>query len=210
MANVIAPKGFVPVRHLNGSPWNGQTQAFAVLAADGTAMFVGDMVQLEGTSGAAGLTTFGMDLEGVASVETATPGTAGQDNVGVVVGFSPDPNNLMLKHRAASTARIAYVVTDPTVVYEIQEDADTTPYDKDAIGLAVTFVATAGNTTTGVSKFVLDSSETSNTATFPLKLIGLSKKVGNAFNTGGSLVDPATFDVIMNTGAYMPNIAGVA
>ncbi len=209
MANLVAPKGFVPVRHLNGSPWNGQVQAFLVLAADGTAMFVGDMVQLEGTSGPAGLVVGGLDCEGMMSVETATPGTAGQDNIGVVVGFSVDPTNLMQKHRAASTNRIAYVVVDPTVVYEIQEDADTTPITAAEIGLAYTFVATAGNTTTGISKFALDSSETSNTATFPLKLLGLSKKVGNAFNTGGSLVDPATFDVVMNTGWFMPNIAGV-
>lgn len=209
MANVIAPKGFVPVRHLNGSPWNGQTVPFLMLAADGTACFIGDMVQLEGTSGPAGLVVGGYDAEGMMSVERATPGTAGQDNVGVVVGFSVDPTNLMAKHRLASTNRIAHVVVDPTVVYEIQEDADTTPITATEIGLAYTFVATAGSATTGVSAFVLDSSEQSNTATFPLKLLGLSKKVGNAFNTGGSLVDPATFDVVMNTGWFMPNIAGV-
>lgn len=209
MANVMAPKGFVPVRHLNGSPWNGATVDMLCLAADGTAIFVGDAVQLEGTSGPAGLIVAGQDCEGMMSIEVATPGTAGQDIVGVVVGFSPDPNNLMLKHRAASTNRIAHVCVDPTVVYEIQEDADTTPLTATEIGLVMTFTTTAGNTTTGVSKMALDSSEQSNTATFPLKLLGLSKKVGNAFNTAGAGSDAATFDVVFNTGWFMPNVAGV-
>lgn len=209
MANVSAPKGLVPVRHLNGSPWNGATVPMVCLAADGTAMFIGDLVQLEGTSGAAGLVVGGYDCEGMMSIETATPGTAGQDIVGVVVGFSPDPTNLMNKHRLASTNRVAHVVVDPTVVFEIQEDAVGSVLSATEIGLAMTFTTTAGNTTTGVSAMALDSSEQSNTATFPLKLLGLSKKVGNAFNTAGAGSDPATFDVVLNTGWFMPNIAGV-
>ncbi len=209
MANASRPRGFVPVRHLSGAPWNGQTQDFLVLAADGTAIYIGDLVQLEGTSGPAGLVVAGQDCEGMMSVERATPGTAGQDLIGVVVGFSPDPTNLMNKHRVASTNRIAHVVVDPTVVYEIQEDADTTPITATEIGLAYTFTTTAGSATTGLSGMELDSSEQSNTATFPLKLLGLSKRVGNAFNTGGSGVDKGTFDVCLNTGYFMPNIAGV-
>jgi hypothetical protein len=209
MANVSAPKGFVPVRHLNGSAWNGAVVPYLVLAADGTAIFKGDLVQLEGTAGPAGLVVAGYDCEGMMSVEQATPGTAGQDLIGVVVGFAPDPTNLMNKHRAASTNRVAYVVVDPTVVYEIQEDAVGSALSATEIGLAMTFTTTAGSATTGVSAMALDSSEQSNTATFPLKLIGLSKKVGNAFNTAGAGSDPATFDVVLNTGFFMPNIAGV-
>ncbi len=208
-SNVAAPKGFVPVRHLDGSPWNGQTQTFLVDSGDGTAMFIGDAVKLAGASGIAGQVVGGVDVEGIATINVASTGTAGQSTVGVVVGFSVDPTNLMQKHRLANTSRLAYVVTDTTVVYQIQEDADTTPIAGTSIGLAFTYVGTAGNTTTGVSKFVLDSSEVSNTATFPLKLIGLSKIVGNSLNTAGSLLDFATFDVVFNTGAYMPNIAGV-
>ncbi len=208
-SNTAAPKGFVPVRHADGSPWNGQTETFLVDSGDGTAMFIGDAVKLAGASGVLGQVVAGVDVEGVATINVASTGTAGQSTVGVVIGFSPDPTNLMQKHRLANTSRLAYVITDTSVIYQIQEDADTTPIAGASIGLAYTYVGTAGNTSTGISKFVLDSSEVSNTATFPLKLLGLSKFPGNYLNTAGSLLDFATFDVMWNTGARMPNIAGV-
>jgi hypothetical protein len=209
-SNVAAPKGFVPVRHTDGSPWNGQTEAFLVDSGDNTAIFIGDPVKLAGSSGVAGQVVAGQNVEGMMTVQVDTSGTSGQSFVGVVVGFSPDPTNLMQKHRAASTSRIAYVVTDLTVVYEIQEDADTTPIPGTAIGLNATYTTTSGNTTTGVSKNALDSSAVNTTNTFPLKLIGLSRRVGNSLNTAGSLLDFATFDVIWNTGLRMQNVVGVA
>jgi hypothetical protein len=209
MANVNAPKGFVPVRHLDGSPWNGMSEAFLIPSSDATAVFVGDIVKAAGSSGAAGTVVNGLDVEGMATVALATAGTTGQDIVGIVVGFAPDLTNLALKHRAASTNRVAYVVTDPTVVYEVQEDADTTPIAAASISLNVPYTTTAGSTVTGMSQMEIDSSAVATTATLPFKLIGLTKKVGNAFNTAGAGTDKAKFDVVLNTGIRMPNIAGV-
>ncbi len=209
MANAMRPNGFRPVRHLDGSSWNGATVPYLIDSGDGTATFVGDMLQHGLSSGAAGQIVGGLDCEGMPMAIQATPGTAGQDNVGVVVGFSVDPTNPMLRHRAANTNRIAYVVTDPSVVYEIQEDALGTPIAAASIGLAFTYVIGSGNTATGQSASVLDSSELSNTATFPLKLLGLSKRVGNRLNVDGAGVDAGVFDVALNTGVMMPNIAGV-
>lgn len=209
MANISAPKGFVPVRHLDGANWDGRTVPFLVDSGDGTAIYIGDVVKFAGSAGSAGQIVGGYDCEGMATVIRVASGTAGQDIAGVVVGFSPDPTDLMAKHRKASTSRVAHVVVDPTVVYECQEDADTTPIAAASIGLAFTFTTTAGSATTGVSAMALDSSQTANTATFPLKLLGLSKKVGNRLNVDGAGLDPGTFDVIFNTGWFMPNIAGV-
>ncbi len=206
--NVAAPKGFVPVRHIDGSPWNGQTMDFLIDSGDATAVFIGDPVKIAGSSGAAGQTVAGFDVEGMATAILDTSGTTGQLTLGVVVGFSVDPTNLMQRHRLASTSRIARVVVDPTGVYQVQEDADTTPIAAASVGLNVSYTTTAGNTTTGISKNALDSSAVNTTATLPLRILGLSKIVGNSLNTGGSLLDFATFDVMWNTGAYMPNIAG--
>lgn len=208
MANIVAPKGFIPIRHLNGSPYNGQHQMCYVPASDATAIFVGDIVKTLGTSGAAGVTVNGIDMEGVQAVAVATAGTTGQDIVGVVVGFLPDPTSLMTKHRAASTARVALVCTDPSVVYEVQEDADTTPLAAADVGLNISYVNTAGSTVTGISAQVIDSSAKATTATLPLKIVGLVKRPDNAFNTAGSLLDPGKFEVVFNTGLFMPNTAG--
>lgn len=209
MANVSAPKGFVPVRHLNGSPWNGATVAMLCDSGDGTAVYIGDVVKFAGSSGAAGQIVAGYDCEGMPTISRDTSATTGQAVAGVVVGFSPDPTNLMLKHRAASTNRVAHVVVDPTVVFEIQEDAVTTPVAAASVGLNAAYVATAGSATTGVSGMVLDSDSVNTTSTLPLKILGLSKKIGNALNTAGAGTDPATFDVMFNTGWFAMNVSGV-
>jgi hypothetical protein len=208
MANVNRPQGLVPLRHLDGSPWNGTLQAFLIPSSDATAVFIGDVVKTAGTSGAAGVVVSGLDCEGMQAVIRVAAGTTGQDIVGVVRGFLPDPTNLSLKYRAASTNRIALVCTDPTVIYELQEDADTTPVAAASVGLNAAFSTTAGSTTTGLSGIELDSSTVATTATLPLKVLGLVKRVDNAFNTGGSATDKAKFEVMLNTSLFAPNVAG--
>ena len=209
MANVMAPFGFRPVRHVDGTPYTGSHVLFLVDSGDGTAIGVGDLVKMAGASGVAGQVVHGMDVEGMPTAILATAGTAGQDLLGPVIGFLVNQDNLMQNSRAASQSRVAMVCVDRSVIYEVQEDADTTPIPSTAIGNTVPYTTTAFNATTGISKMALDSSAVNTTNTFPVKIVGLTKKIGNAFNTGGSLVDAATFDVMLNTGFLMDNIAGV-
>lgn len=209
MANTDRQAGFKPVRHLDGTPWNGAVREFLIPSGDSTAVFVGDLVKHGGTSGAAGTVVAGIDVEGMPTAALATAGTSGQDLLGVVVGFSPNPDSLTTRHRAASTNRIAYVCVDRSVVYEAQEDGATTPIAQASIGLNAAYTTTAGNATTGQSKMEIDSDSVATTATLPLKIVGLSKRVDNALNTGGAGTDKAKFEVILNTGYFMPNIAGV-
>lgn len=201
MPNIIAPKGFVPSKTRTGGDWKGLVKTYYIPSSNATATFVGDVVVFNGASGAAGFTLNGIDMEGVPEVVVATSGTVTTGIAGVVVGFLPDQDNLMRKHRFASTYRAVMVCPVENVVFAVQEDADTTPVAAASIGLNAAFTLTAGNATTGVSAFALDSSTVATTATLPLRILGLTKRVGNAFNTGGSLVDPAVFDV-MFTGAH--------
>lgn len=213
MPNVDSPSGFRPVRRTSGQAV-GAYSKYYVPASDGTAIFVGDLVAFNGSSGAAGTVVQGEDMEGVAQVIRSaiadwdavpidgTPGDATTIGAiaGVVVGVKPNPDNLMLKHRAASTAQIIYVMPiDQDVIWEIQEDADTTPLAAADIGLNVAMIQTqAGSATTGLSGMELDSSSKATTNTLPIRLLGLSKRVGNAFNTGGSNTDQAKFEVQFN------------
>lgn len=206
MANVSRVRGFVPVRHLDGSPWNGQTETFLVDSGDGTAMFIGDAVKLAGSAGVAGQVVFGQNVEGMATITRCASGSSEAALVGVVIGFSPDPNNLMKKHRAASESRLAYVVTDPTVVFEIQEDGVGGNVVAADIGLAGVFTVTAGSTVTGLSGMAYDSSQTTGTGTFPLKLIGLSRRADNAF--GLSTTDLAKVEVVLNVSVRLMQTAG--
>jgi len=209
MANINAPKGFVPKRHLDGAAWNGALVPYLIPSSDGTAVGIGDVLVQAGSAGTAGQVVSGLDVEGMPTAIRASAGTTGQNIVGIVVGFLVDPTSLQTKHRLASTNRIALVVTDPTVVYEVQEDAVTTPLAAADIGLNVPFNVSSVNATTGISQVTIISASKAVTATLPFKLLGLSKRPDNAFNTGGASTDQARFDVVLNTGIMMPNVAGV-
>lgn len=208
--NIDAPKGFIPTRLFSGGSYDGRHQLYLIPASDGTAVFVGDVVKSNNIAAAAGVFVNGMNCEGMPTAIRAASGTVGQDLVGVVTGFLPDPTNLGTKYRVASTNRIALVAPLHDVVYEIQEDADTTPLAAADIGLNISFTTTAGSTATGVSGMELDSSAKAATATLPLRILGLVQRVDNSFNTLGSTLDPAKFEVLFNTYFHAPNIVGIA
>lgn len=209
MANQIAPRGFTPRRHADGSPFNGQSQLMLIPASDGTACYVGDVVILQGAAAAAGTVVNGVPCEGLQQVIRCSTGATGQNIAGIVMGFLPDVTNLNLRYRAASTNRLALVCTDLTVVYSVQEDAVTSVIAAADVGLNFTFNVASGSTATGQSTQTLISNTKSNAATAPFKLIGLTKVTGNAFNTAGAGSDPGTFDVMLNTSAYAMNVVGV-
>ena len=197
--------GMRPVQHTSGATWNGVTRDFLIPSTDGSAVFVGDMVMATGGVGAAGVTVAGQDCEGIMKAIITTGTTAGAANFGPAVGFSVDPTNLSKKHRAASENRLAHVSCDPLTVYEMNEDGDTTPVTTTTGSLNAAIVLTAGSATTGISAQVFDSSTVATTAAFPLKLLGLSKKIGNAYaTTVASQTVATTHLVLMNSGYFIP------
>ncbi|MGH7751018.1 MAG: hypothetical protein ACREQ5_40575, partial [Candidatus Dormibacteria bacterium] len=105
MANVNRVQGFLPIRHFDGSSWNGKLTLAYLPATDATAVFRGDVVISAGGSAAAGVVIAGLNMEGIPTVTRATVGTTGQNIFGVVVVFLVDTTNLALKYRLASTAR---------------------------------------------------------------------------------------------------------
>lgn len=178
MPNIDRPQGLVPVKMITGAPYNGQVSTYMVDNANATALFIGDLVKQVNTgSGAAGETVFGQDVEGLMHVVQAAAGDA---VIGVVVGFSPDQDNLMRRHRAASTDRLVYVVDDPNVIFEIQEVSGGTPLAAADVGLNANVVVGTGSSTTGLSAMELDNSTENTTATLQLKILGLSPRPDNA------------------------------
>ena len=206
MANTDRAAGFKPVRHMNGSPWNGETRQYLCDSGDNVAVYIGDPVKLAGAAGAAGQVVSGVNCEGMMTIARDTSGTTGQTVVGVVVGFLPDPTALGNKYRVASTSRIALVVSAIDTVFEVQEDAVVTPIAAASVGLLTAIATTAGSSTTGISAMVLDSSEVATTSTLPVKIIGLVNRPDNALSTGTT--DKAKFEVVFNTGFYATNSVG--
>lgn len=167
MANTSRVNGFRPVESF-GQTNQGRLGYYSVAAADATAIYIGDMVILDGSS----------DTAGVASVTKATAAGA---LLGPVVGVSFDPTNLNTpQYRAASTAKYVYVADDPAAVFEVQASAALTPVD---VGLNFNLSAGSGSTTTGLSGATLDATSVTTTTTAQFKLIGFSQRIDNASGT---------------------------
>ena len=206
----VAPFGLRPVGTIGGAPWQASVKQYLIPAADGTAVFVGDMLKTDGGVGAANLIVNGIDCSGIPTGIQGNHATGTVNVVGVVVGFLPDHANLSTRYRLASTNRIALVCTAPDAVYEIQEDGvGGTCLAADAGGGMATLIANTGNTTTGVSKLAIDSSVAiTTTQTLPCKVLGLSRKPGA--RVGTSATDVGTWEVVLNSTAWILRPAGLA
>ena len=173
MANSDTPFGFKPVKHLNGNPWNGKTNVYYIPATDATATFRGDAVKSAGAATADGL------------YPTVAQAAATDTIRGVVIGFSDTPyinvnqDNLLEKYRAASVARYAFVVDDPDVIFEIQEDSVGNSITAAMVGLSTDIVVGSGSTATGLSAMELDSSDTA-TAAGQCKILRAVNRPNNA------------------------------
>lgn len=189
MANSTGTWGLRPVRHLNGSPWNGAVVRAYCSASYATALFIGDPVVWDTTLA---------DKDTTAKFPTIikSAGTAGVLVRGVIVGFEPDPTNLENKHRPASTERWALISCDPDCVYEIKGDGGAA-LTKVLVGQNAVMIAdSAGSTYTGLSGMALDEGTTTaptTTQNFTLHILGIKNVEDN------ELAASATYEVLLNT-----------
>lgn len=164
MANVDAAGGLKLVGSLRGG--EPACRTVNIPAADGTAVFVGDAVKLEGTG----------TTDGRATVIQAAAGNA---IYGVVVGLKPREAALSAVHRPASTSVDVVVCVDPDAIYEIQVDDDSYTFAATDVGLNANLLVGSGNTTSGASGMELDASSLNTTATLQLKVLNLVARAGN-------------------------------
>jgi hypothetical protein len=174
VANVSRPNGLTPVRSITGAPYNGQTNMYAVLAADTSALAIGDpVVSVSG----------GAEAGGIMAVTLAT---AGAKILGVVVGIFDNKNgskignpNSIVRPAAAQTADwFVLVADDPHLLFEVQEANSGTPFAAADVGLNCNLVAAANNGF--VSGWTLDNTTEATTATLDVKLMGLVQRADNA------------------------------
>jgi len=178
MANLDRPSGLKPVKHLNGSPWNGQANVYYIPATDDTDTFIGDAVSLTGSSDATAMYP--------SVIQTAAGDTT---VVGVIVGFGlqpeimSNPDNLNMKYREGSKAMYCLVVDDPNVIFEIQEDSVGNNLDADMVGLHTNITVGSGDTDSGCSAMELDSSDTASDTAGQLKIMRAVNRPDNALGT---------------------------
>ena len=182
MANISKIRGFTPVKHTNGSPYNGQANIYFVPASDGTALFVGDPVKLLADANAQG-------------VQQVTKATAGAAVLGVVVGVintKLDPiaggmtgGSISIDtpvYRPASTGQYVLVCDSPDVVYEVEASTGANAAYSFAVadvGLNADLTTVAGSTTTGTSAASLNMAGAATTATLQWKILGVVQRPDN-------------------------------
>ena len=192
MATSATPNGAVPINTTSASgSFTGKVQHIKIASGYDTLISWGDFVKLV----AAGT------IEKDAGTTTATP-------VGVFMGCSyTDPTTSQPTYAQMWTADVAasdamaYVLTDPNVLFQMQGDGAIT---QAMLGSNFAIVVTAGSTTIGRSKSAVDQSTSATTNTLPLRIVdyvdGPDSAVGDAYT-----------DVIMkfNVGHQYVNTTGI-
>ena len=192
MAASAAPYGAKPIGTLSASgSFTGKVQHIKIASGYDTLISWGDFVKLV----AAGT------IEKDAGTTTATP-------VGVFMGCSyTDPTTSqptyaqMWTADVAASDAVAYVLTDPNVLFQMQGDGAIT---QAMLGSNFAIVVTAGSTTIGRSKNAVDQSTSATTNTLPLR-------ISDFVDGPDSAVGDAYTDVIMkfNAGHQYVNTTGV-
>jgi hypothetical protein len=179
MANLNAPRGFVPVRYLNGAAWNGATNLYYIPSTDNNVYSPGDAVK----------SLAGGDANGVPGIVKA----AGTDTLrGIITNILvAAPNNPSLSGtvldlttlQAPATKAKAYyalVVDDPAVLFEIQDDGlaalTATSCNKNASFTVANPTAPQQN-----SASVLGTATVNTTQALNLRIFGLVPRDDNAF-----------------------------
>lgn len=196
MASVLP--GFRPVKHTNGSPYNGQFNRYMVSASNATALNIGDLVVL-GTDPALEDIPAGFGV--YPAVQRASSATASQI-VGAVVGFEPDYTNLNTSGmlRAASTRRVVYVADSPDTIFAVGQDGVGGVVAAASVGLNCEIVVgTPATTAPFASTQRIDSSQVAATATLPVQIVGFTPAPDNDTT---STARPAELLVRINTHAY--------
>jgi hypothetical protein len=192
MANPDTPFGLTPRKYLSGAPYNGAVNIYSVAAGNGTAIFVGDLVTLAGTS---------QTIDGVVYPDVVQSAT-GDVFQGAVVGILPVTADSLI-YRAASTQRLIAVADDPNLVFEIQEVSGGTALTADAIGLNANVVVGSGSTVTGQSGMELNNATEATDLALDLKITGFLNAPDNAVG------EHAKWFVRINRHRYANQIVGV-
>lgn len=183
MANINAPRGLTPVRHLSGMSWNGATNDYPIASGYNVSLYIGDPVKAV-TGG---------------TIERAEPGDV---ILGVFRGCSYSSTDInqgthpfqktYWKAGTQAADAMAVVVDDPGVIFEVQANG---VLAADGVFANADLAAGAGSTLTGISGFQLDVATLAATAA-QLRILRLVPRPDNAFGANAKvevLINEHTF-----------------
>lgn len=195
MANLNAPFGLRPVRTLSGAPFNSQGERVYIASTNTDVLAIGDAVKSSGTG----------DTLGVAGIAKYT-GTGTLR--GVIVGFETNPADQFAISLPATKTRAyyAYIVQDPNIVYEIQDDGSASLAATD-IGLNADMTITSPSGIANQSASTLTASTALGTSTLALRILGLAPPTSSPDGING-FGAYAIWLVKINNSEFATGVAG--
>lgn len=201
--NVNRPNGFSVSRYIDGSPFNGQNEAYAFSVSQANNAYIGDVALIDDTNRSTALTL--QYLPGVLFIKPAVASLTTTVIRGVIAGFLPEPDfsqsntaSLGLKYRVASTARYAWVAQDYGIVFTAQEDGQSYVSATDnALNRTSDITYTAGSALTGVSGVQLKSSDVQEASARPFRYLRYTQTPDNFGFVAADTPSYAKFDVLI-------------
>lgn len=200
MANLNAPRGFVPIRTITGASWNAAQNMYYIPSTDGSAYYPGDAV----------MTVAAGDANGIMGIQKAT-GTSTVRGVitGILVATPNNPSlqgtvlDLSLQYVPATKARAYYVLVadSPETIFEIQDDG-LSALTATAVNKNASFTVAVPSGASQMSASVLTTASIATTNTLNLKVLGLVQRVDNAFGVN------AKWQVMFNQHELMGGTTG--
>ena len=179
MANANRPFGLKPVSS-RGSEYDGQATMYYIPSGDTNAYAIGDPVTLAGSADSAGIPTVTLATAGAGNLVLGPiVATRGQKYGGVLA----DPASLDTTIIPATKTKGYYVLVadDPHLLFEVQEDSDSTTLAATDVGN--NFDLVSGTNNGYLSGWMLDSSSANTGATRQLQLVRLASRPDNAIGT---------------------------
>ena len=195
MANANRPRGFSPVRYLNGSPWNGAMNIYYHSTANASAVYKGSLVETD-----VGLASPSTDPLG--TYQCIIPCADDAPNVlGVAWAFGTTPNVLTqvnnlgaVDYCPASTGMYIAIIDDPNVIFLVQDNGTTLTAGQIGLNFDTSSNA-AGSSATGRSSGVLDQA-TLTAASAQCRIMRLAPRPDNTLGAN------ADWEVLINEHVY--------
>lgn len=156
MANVLAPRGFKPIRRMDGAMWTGQTTPYRIASGEATAIYTYDLVKVT-TNGVIQRAAAGDQVRGIFM------GVQFLDANGKVNKLPYWPAGQTLFAGLPANVVEAYVVDDPNIVVEAQFNGAAVPAQAD-VGATFNIAVGAGVAGDGLSRSTVDYSTLAATA----------------------------------------------
>jgi hypothetical protein len=209
-----APWGLLPIRNLGSATWNGQTTPYPIQSTYPQNIFRGDPVYvtngyIHSLNDANGGDPSGQQILGVfwgASFQTSTA-------TNPIDPASPGrmywPANTVTLNNVDATA---FIIDDPNVIYNIQSDATGVAFVNQGKTANVHFTVSggfvSGNTITGNSSVVLNTTGIGTTSNFNLRIRAFVPVPGNVPPSAGGAIPFNNVEVLIQNHSLVQRAIG--